>query len=66
MEDRASVFEYLMGRPTELCAIADADPIVKKMAAVVWRRFAAVVGDAFLKKHAPCLRRKVRPKTAKA
>lgn len=62
MEDRASVFAYLMGHPEHLCAITAADPVVKKKAAVVWRRFAAVVGDAFLERHAPCLHRKPRAK----
>jgi hypothetical protein len=62
MEDRASVFEYLMGHPTELCEITDADPVVRKKAKLVWRRFAAVVGEAFLAKQAACLQRKARPK----
>lgn len=62
MEDRASVFEYLMGRPTDLCSIAATDAVVKKKTALVWRRFAAVVGEPFLRKHAPCVRAKAKPK----
>lgn len=56
LEDRASVFEYLMGHPSWLCEIAAADPIVAKKATLVWRRVARVTGEAFLERHAACFR----------
>ena len=54
-EDRASVFEYLMGQPARLCEIAHDDPIVAAKTAVVWKRVAKVTGDALLHRHAPCV-----------
>jgi len=55
VEDRASVFEYLMGQPTRLCEIAAADPIVAAKTAVVWNRFEQATGAEFLHRHAPCV-----------
>jgi hypothetical protein len=55
LEDRATVFEYLLGQPTRLCEIARADPVVAAKTATVWRRVAKVVGDKVLKLHAPCV-----------
>jgi hypothetical protein len=54
-EDRASVFEFLMGQPTKLCEIAQIDPIVKEKTKVVWKRVAKVVGNKILRQHAPCV-----------
>lgn len=54
-EDRASVFEFLLGQPDALCAIAHQDPVVAQKAAVVWKRVAKVTGDAVLRQHAPCV-----------
>ena len=54
-EDRASVYEYLMARPDALCEIAATDPIVQAKVAMIWLRVAAITGDAFLRKHAPCV-----------
>jgi hypothetical protein len=54
-EDRASVYQFLMARPDTLCEIAQADPIVQAKVAMIWLRVAAITGDAFLRKHAPCV-----------
>jgi len=69
-EDRATVFEYLMGQPTRLCEIAQLDPAVAAKTKVVWKRVAKVVGNPFLRRHAPCVeglgkpRKKTTPKLA--
>lgn len=55
LEDRASVFEYVMGQPDELCAIARVDPIVAAKTRMVWRRISNVMGDGMLRRHAPCV-----------
>lgn len=55
LEDRATVFEYLLGQPTRLCEIAREDPVVAAKTATVWRRVAKVAGDKVLKLHAPCV-----------
>jgi hypothetical protein len=54
-EDRATIFEYLMARPEELCKVAADDPIVAAKTTLIWHRVATVVGDAFLRKAAPCV-----------
>lgn len=54
-EDRASVFELLMGRPDQLCAIAKDDPIVRAKTSLLWERLAIVVGDDFLRRRASCV-----------
>jgi hypothetical protein len=48
LEDRASVYEYMMGQPEELCALARLDPIVAAKAKLVRSRVAAIVGDSRL------------------
>ncbi|MDX2090229.1 MAG: hypothetical protein SFX73_20385 [Kofleriaceae bacterium] len=55
LEDRATVFEYLLGQPRRLCEIADEDPVVAAKVAAVWRRVARVVGVKLLRQHAPCV-----------
>jgi hypothetical protein len=45
VEDRASVFEYLMGQPDELCAFAAADPLVAAKAKLVRDRVVKLIGD---------------------
>jgi hypothetical protein len=55
LEDRASTYQFLMARSTELCAFAATDPIVAAKAALVWRRVAAIAGEQFLRDHAPCV-----------
>jgi hypothetical protein len=48
LEDRASVYEYMMGQPEALCALARVDPIVAAKAKLVRSRVAAIVGDSRL------------------
>jgi hypothetical protein len=55
MEDRASVFEYLMARPADLCALAKEDAFLRAKTRLVWWRTAEVVGDAFLRQRATCV-----------
>jgi len=69
-EDRASVFEFMMGQPTKLCEIARIDPIVAAKTKLVWKRIAKVVGNKLLRQHAQCvddlarMKRKPAPKVA--
>jgi hypothetical protein len=58
LEDRASVFEYLMGQPAKLCAIAELDPIVAAKARMVWGLVAKLMGPDRLPDEAACLTRK--------
>jgi hypothetical protein len=53
-EDRATVFEYLLGQPTRLCEIAEVDRVVAAKTRLVWKRVAKVVGNKLLRQHAPC------------
>jgi hypothetical protein len=65
VEDRATVFEYLLGQPAILCEIAHADPVVAAKTAVVWKRVAKVTGDKLLRRYAGCvdwIGRKPRPR----
>ncbi|MBL0217127.1 MAG: hypothetical protein IPQ07_25040 [Myxococcales bacterium] len=55
LEDRATVFEYLLGQPTRLCEIAHLDPAVAAKTTTVWKRIARVTGDKLLRQHAPCV-----------
>jgi len=56
VEDRASVFQYLMTSPDELCELARADEVVRAKAAIIWRRVARAVGDdGFLRARARCV-----------
>lgn len=54
-EDRATVFEFLLGQPTVLCEIARRDPAVAAKTTAVWKRVAKVTGDKLLRQHAPCV-----------
>jgi len=54
-EDRATVFEFLMGQPTKLCEIAQADRTVAEKTKLVWKRIAKIVGNKILRQHAPCV-----------
>jgi hypothetical protein len=54
-EDRATVFEYLLGQPARLCELAATDPVVRTKVTEVWRRAATVMGDRLLQQHAPCV-----------
>ncbi len=55
LEDRATVFEFLLGQPTVLCEIAHVDPVVAAKTVVVWKRVAKITGDKLLRRHAPCV-----------
>jgi hypothetical protein len=55
LEDRATVFEFLLGQPALLCEIAHADPVVAAKTVVVWKRVAKVTGDKLLRHYAPCV-----------
>lgn len=54
LEDRASVYQYLLARPSDLCAIAADDAVVRSKTRLVWKRVAALVGDRFLRARASC------------
>jgi hypothetical protein len=53
-EDRASVFQYLMARPDELCWMAEKDPILAEKTRLLWLRVAAHTDVAFLRQRATC------------
>jgi hypothetical protein len=56
IEDRASTFEFIMGRSRELCGIARGDPLVHAKTAAVWMFVADIAGDdSFLRERAPCV-----------
>ena len=56
MEDRATVFAYLMARPGELCAFGETDAVVRDKTRMIWARLAAVEGgDAMLRGRATCV-----------
>ena len=44
-----------MAAPEELCTIANADEFVRDKVTVLWRRTAAIAGDDWLKRRAPCV-----------
>ncbi len=48
LEDRATVYEYMMGQPEELCALAAADPRVAAKARLVRARVARLMGESRL------------------
>lgn len=54
VEDRASVFQYLMARPDELCALEKTDDVVRAKVDLVWSRVAAIEPDKFLRERAKC------------
>jgi len=54
IEDKASVFQLLMARPTELCELQKIDPTVRKKVEILWERIDAVTDDTFLKNRARC------------
>jgi len=68
-EDRATIFEYLIGQPKRLCEIAEHDPIVAGKVSTVWTRVAKITGDELLRRSAPCAARFVKatskPRTKK-
>jgi hypothetical protein len=54
IEDKASVYQFMMARPSELCEIEKKDPTVRKKVKVLWQRIAALTDDGFLAKRARC------------
>ncbi len=54
-EDRASVFEYVMGQPTKLCTLAQTDRLVMAKTTTVWNRVVKLMGSKLLERDAPCL-----------
>jgi hypothetical protein len=54
IEDKASVYQLMMARPTELCGIQKIDPTVRKKVELLWERIGALTDDTFLKKRARC------------
>ncbi|MBA3396707.1 MAG: hypothetical protein H0T89_29010 [Deltaproteobacteria bacterium] len=55
VEDRATVFEYLMAHPDELCALARTDELLRTKIAIIWRRVARIVGADVLRRRARCV-----------
>ncbi|HTL34446.1 MAG TPA: hypothetical protein VL326_15065 [Kofleriaceae bacterium] len=54
IEDKASVYQYLMARPSELCEIEKKDPTLRKKVDILWKRIGAITDDAFLRTRARC------------
>jgi hypothetical protein len=61
LEDRASTFEYLMARPTELCKIVETDPILARKVQLVWKRVAHLDGAQRLGMTASCTKGPSKP-----
>jgi hypothetical protein len=56
VEDKASVYEFMMARSLDLCRLAKDDETIRQKAKIVWRRMLKNVGtDKFLRDHAPCI-----------
>ena len=55
VEDRATVFQYLMARPSELCTMARSDRILAEKTQLVWRRIERSTGIEFLRERATCV-----------
>ena len=56
VEDKASVYEFLMVHSDDLCDLARTDETVKAKATIIWKRVVAAVGtDSFLRAAAPCV-----------
>ena len=55
-EDHATVYQYMMARPKELCDEAAADPVILAKARIIRGRIASVIGDvSYLDQRLPCL-----------
>lgn len=54
VEDRASVFQFLMAKPQELCELVEGDPIVAAKARLVWQRLGAVTPLDFVRPTVGC------------
>lgn len=56
MEDKASVFEFMMARSADLCELARTDETLKIKSRIIWRRVLKAVGtDSFIRSAAPCI-----------
>jgi len=56
VEDKASVFEYLMVHPEDICHLASIEPSVKNKTRIIWQRVVKAVGtDSFMRTAAPCV-----------
>lgn len=56
VEDKASVYEFMMARSLDLCELAKEDETIRTKTRIVWRRLLRNIGtDAFLRAHAPCI-----------
>jgi hypothetical protein len=56
VEDKASVYEFMMARSLDLCDLAKTDETIQIKARIIWRRLREMVGtDAYLRAHAPCI-----------
>jgi hypothetical protein len=56
VEDKASVYEFMMARSGDLCDLARTDETIKIKSRIIWRRLLKAVGtDAFLRANAPCI-----------
>jgi hypothetical protein len=53
-EDRASVFQFLMSRPDELCTLAKSDAIVAAKTRLLWQRLGMVADLSFMRGSVPC------------
>lgn len=49
------MYQYLLARPEELCAIAATDIGVRVKTRLLWNRIRPLVGDAFLRQRASCV-----------
>jgi hypothetical protein len=55
-EDHATVYQFMIARPAELCAAAAKDPLILKKAQLIRNRIASVIEDvSYLDKRLPCL-----------
>jgi hypothetical protein len=56
VEDKASVYEFMMAHPNELCEMARTDEAIKIKTRIIWRRVLRAVGtDEFIRRAAPCI-----------
>jgi hypothetical protein len=56
VEDKASVYEFMMAHPDDLCAMAKTDEILRIKSRIVWRRLRVALGtDSFIRAAAPCI-----------
>lgn len=56
IEDKASVYEFVMAHSAELCELAKTDETLRIKTRIVWRRVLRAVGtDQFMRAAAPCV-----------